>query len=71
MEPLPYLTSTVFDGSTPFSTGISQGTGLSPTQAGLGGLYTGIVKGAEDLKPERTRETEVGFDVGLLRERRT
>ena len=67
VEPLPYLTSTTFNGSTILA-GISQGTGLSPTQAGLGGLFTGIVKGAEDLKPERTRETEVGFDVGLLRD---
>jgi TonB-linked SusC/RagA family outer membrane protein len=67
VEPLPYLTSTTFNGSTILA-GISQGTGLTPTQAGLGGLFTGIVKGAEDLKPERTKETELGFDLGLLRE---
>ena len=63
-EPNAYLTSPTFDGSTVFS-GVVQGTGLSPTQAGFGGLTTALVKAAEDLGPERTREFEAGFDIGF------
>ena len=66
-EPAPYLTSTTFNGSTLLS-GIVQGTGNVPTYGGYGGLYTNFIRAAENLKPERTRETEVGFDVGLLRD---
>jgi len=68
VEPLAYLTSDLFNGVTLLA-GISQGTGISPTLGGLGGLYSSITKGAEDLKPERTKETEVGFDIGLLRDK--
>jgi TonB-linked SusC/RagA family outer membrane protein len=64
-EPTPYLTSTIFNGTVLLG-GISQGTGNSPTQAGLGGLATSNVKGAEDLRPERTKETEGGIDLGLF-----
>ena len=66
-EPAAYLTSTTFNGSTLLS-GIVQGTGNVPTYGGFGGLYTNFIKAAEDLKPERTKETELGFDVGLLRD---
>ena len=65
-EPLPYLTSQVF--STAILSGIAQGTGLTPTQAGLGGLASSLVKPATDLKPERTAEIETGFDIGLYRD---
>jgi TonB-linked SusC/RagA family outer membrane protein len=65
-EPLPYLTSQVF--STAVLSGIAQGTGLTPTQAGLGGLASSLVKPATDLKPERTSELESGFDLGLWRD---
>jgi TonB-linked SusC/RagA family outer membrane protein len=68
VEPLAYLTSNLYTG-TVLLAGISQGTGLSPTEGGFGGLYSAITKGAEDLKPERTKETEVGFDVGLVRDK--
>ena len=68
VEPLAYLTSNLYTG-TVLLAGISQGTGLSPSQGGFGGLYSAITKGAEDLKPERTKETEIGFDVGLLRDK--
>src|SRR4029453_13283372 len=68
VEPLAYLTSNLYTG-TVLLAGISQGTGLSPSQGGFGGLYSSITKGAEDLKPERTKETEFGFDVGLLRDK--
>ena len=62
-EPAPYLTSTIFNGTVLLG-GITQGTGNSPTQAGLGGLSTSNVKGAENLRPERTKETEGGIDIG-------
>ena len=65
-EPLPYLTSQVY--STAILSGIAQGTGLTPTQAGLGGLASSLVKPATDLRPERTAELETGFDIGLWRD---
>jgi TonB-linked SusC/RagA family outer membrane protein len=64
-EPQPYLTSNTFSGSA-LTGGISQGTGFSPTQSGLGGLYFSVTKPASVLKPERTKETEGGFDIGFL-----
>ncbi|MEJ7811934.1 MAG: SusC/RagA family TonB-linked outer membrane protein [Gemmatimonadaceae bacterium] len=67
-EPGAYLTQTVFNGSTLLG-GISQGTGLQPSLGGLGGLYSAITKGNPNLKPERTKETEVGFDLGLIRDK--
>jgi hypothetical protein len=67
-EPQPYLTSTNFLSNTIVS-GISQGTGETPTQNGLGGLVQGTVKGADALRPERTKEFETGFDVGLFRDK--
>ena len=64
-EPNAYLTSLTYDGSTILS-GIVQGTGFTPTYNGIGGLYTALRKPADDLREERTKELEVGFDVGLL-----
>jgi TonB-linked SusC/RagA family outer membrane protein len=64
-EPQPYLTSNTFSGSA-LTGAISQGTGFSPTQSGLGGLYFSVTKPASVLKPERTKETEGGFDIGFL-----
>ena len=66
-EPDPYLTSPTYDGATLLS-GIVQGTGMSPTLGGLGGLATSLIKAADDLRAERTNEVEVGFDVGLWRD---
>ena len=66
-EPNPYLGSTVF--SSALLSGIAQGTGLNPSQGGFGGLATGAVKGADDLKPERSREFEAGFDLGLFNDK--
>ena len=40
---------------------------LSPTQKG--GLTRAGAKSNDELKPERTRELEAGFDIGLLREK--
>jgi TonB-linked SusC/RagA family outer membrane protein len=66
-EPDPYLTSTTYDGATLLS-GIVQGTGMSPTLGGVGGLATSLIKAADDLRAERTKELEMGFDVGLWRD---
>jgi len=41
--------------------------GLSTSQNGLGGLVTQSRKPQENLGPERSKETEAGFDLGLLR----
>jgi TonB-linked SusC/RagA family outer membrane protein len=68
-EPLPYFTSDIFNSGSILLTPISQGTGLSPSQGGRGGLYTWIVKGADRLLPERTKEFETGFDLGLYRDK--
>lgn len=62
-EPLPYLTTVAF--SSGIVGGISQGTGLTPTQSGFGGLTSSFIRGADDLRPERTKELEAGFDIGL------
>ena len=67
-DPSPYLTSNIFQASTPLS-GITQGTGNLPVQNGLPGLATGITQGAEDLRPERSKELEAGVDLGLFRDR--
>jgi len=66
-EPPPYVTSLTY-----FSQifgGIAQGTGETPTQNGFGGLLTGGLKPADVLRPERSKELEAGFDLGLLRDR--
>lgn len=68
-EPLPYFTSPIFNSGSVLLTPISQGTGLSPSQGGRGGLYTWIVKAADRLVPERTKEFEGGFDLGLYRDK--
>jgi TonB-linked SusC/RagA family outer membrane protein len=67
-EPDPYLTSTIFSGSVPIG-GYTQGMGANPTQSGFGGLASSIVKGASSLRPERTKEFETGFDVGLFHDK--
>ena len=66
-EPPPYVTSLTY-----FSQifgGIAQGTGVTPTQNGFGGLLTGGQKPADVLRPERSKELETGFDLGLFRDR--
>lgn len=67
-EPQPYLTSATFSG-TGLTGGIAQGTGLTPTQSGLGGLFFTTTKPATTLHPERTKETEAGFDIGFWGEK--
>jgi len=66
-EPLPYLTSQTY--TTASFTTIAQGVGLTPTQNGFGGLASSFQKASTTLIPERTREFETGFDVGLFKDR--
>jgi hypothetical protein len=49
--------------------GITQGTGNLPVQNGLPGLATSITQGAENLRPERSKEFEAGVDLGLIRDK--
>jgi TonB-linked SusC/RagA family outer membrane protein len=67
-EPSPYLTSSTYQSNVPLS-GITQGTGMLPVQGGLPGLATSIVKGADQLRPERSKEWEAGVDLGLFRDK--
>jgi len=64
-EPQPYLSSVTFSG-TNLVGGIAQGTGFTPTQSGRGGLFFTSTKPATALRPERTKESEGGFDIGFL-----
>jgi len=38
----------------------------APTLNNLGGLYQGNIRGNPDIRPERAREFEAGFDLGLF-----
>jgi len=67
-EPDPYLTSTIYSGSTVIG-GYVQSTGANPSLAGFGGLASSIVKGASALRPERTKEFETGVDLGVFRDK--
>ena len=67
-EPLPYLTSVVYSG-TALVGSVSQGTGFTPVQSGFGGLIYTPTRPSTDLKTERTKEFEGGFDVGVFKER--
>jgi TonB-linked SusC/RagA family outer membrane protein len=67
-EPLPYLTSLTYTSG--IVGGISQGTGNTPTQNGIGGLVTrGELRPAASLKPERSKEFEAGVDLGFFKDR--
>jgi hypothetical protein len=67
-EPLPYLTSQTFTSG--IVGGISQGTGNTPTQNGLGGLVTrSELRPAQALKPERSKEFEAGVDLGFFKDK--
>lgn len=47
------------------------GTFIRPTTGGQGGAYRGATLEQPDLGPERTTETELGFDLALFGERAT
>src|SRR6476469_6285765 len=66
-EPAPYQIYDAFSyAAVPLDFG---GGSTSPTQNGSGGVVSNLVKGTPTLKPERTGETELGFDFGLLKQR--
>ncbi len=67
-EPQPYLTSVTFSGRSLVG-GIAQGTGFTPTQGNTAGLFYNFTKPAAKLKPERTKESEGGFDFGFWGEK--
>lgn len=66
-QPLAYQILTNFTSNTGvFAFG---GGSTNPSQAGNGGLVSDSVRGDLDLKFERTKEVEAGFDFGLLDQR--
>lgn len=66
-EPEPYQTITAFTTANLFDGG--WGPFLAPTYIGRGGLYTSDIRGQDELRPERTREFEAGFDLGFFDQR--
>ena len=66
-EPPVYQTITALSGTTPIGSGF--GDFINPSQGGFGGLLTSNLLGNENLKPERNKETELGFDLGLIDQR--
>jgi TonB-linked SusC/RagA family outer membrane protein len=68
LEPEPYQTTTITRFDIPASGGV-QGTGLSPILNGQGGATVNFLRGNPDLKEERSKEFEAGFDIGLLKDK--
>ncbi len=68
IEPDPYQTVTVVRSDLPSSGGV-QGTGLSPILNGQGGATLNFLRGNENLREERSKEFETGFDIGLFRDK--
>ena len=66
-EPPLYATSDYFSATSQFGSGYGDFVNIS--QSGAGGLITSFTQGNIDLEPERNRETEVGFDLGLFGQR--
>jgi outer membrane receptor protein involved in Fe transport len=62
-EPNVYATLATL-GRTTFGSGYTDQ--LSSTQGGYGGLVTSGTQGNDNLKPERQKEFETGFDLGLF-----
>ena len=65
-EPIVYQTITAFQTGSNTTT---WGEFLNYTQQGTGGLVTGFRKGNTALRPEVTREYEIGVDLGLFDQR--
>jgi TonB-linked SusC/RagA family outer membrane protein len=63
-EPGVYQTITALSLLTQYGSGF--GDVVNESQSGLAGVATGLAAGNSDLKPERTKETEVGVDFGFL-----
>lgn len=66
-EPPVYGTVTAFSLTTPIGSGF--GDFIKPSQSGVGGAVTDLQLGNNALKPERNKEWEVGFDLGLIDQR--
>ena len=47
-------------------TDFNPGSGIVPTLAGIGGLYTSASRGNPDIKPERVGELDTGVDLQFL-----
>jgi TonB-linked SusC/RagA family outer membrane protein len=62
-QPNPYLTVFTFLSGGTFQDG--WGDNLTASQGGFGGLFSDSTR-ATQLKPERTRELELGMDLGLF-----
>jgi TonB-linked SusC/RagA family outer membrane protein len=69
IEPQPYQTATVTRSDIPYAQGGVQGIGLSPTQNGVGGASLNFLGGNPDLREERSKEFEAGFDIGLIKDK--
>jgi TonB-linked SusC/RagA family outer membrane protein len=65
-QPDPYLTDFIYSATQHF---IDAYGGLFLSPQGSGGLATPAIEVARDLRPERTRELEGGFDLGLFGDR--
>lgn len=63
-EPPVYATITAYDPTTLFGSGF--GDFVQVSQSGQGGLVTDFTAGNPELKPERNKEFELGFDIGLF-----
>jgi len=64
-QPQPYLTAFTFLSGGTYLDG--WGNILTASQNGFGGLFSDTTR-AGQLKPERTREFEAGFDIGLFKD---
>lgn len=67
-EPPVYSTITAF-GSSTAAFGDGWGASLTSNAYGYGGFYTSGGKGQDKILPQRSKEFEVGFDLGLLEEK--
>jgi hypothetical protein len=64
-EPAPYLTTVTYVAGGKFTD--PYGVAIGASEGGIGGLYTSTVLPAKGLRPERTKELELGTDLGLIR----
>jgi TonB-linked SusC/RagA family outer membrane protein len=66
VQPDPYSTNSIY-----FTGNLGEGWGpvLSTRYSGFGGYVSGANKGQDNIKPERTKETEVGIDLAFWNER--
>ncbi len=67
-QPAPYLLTSVLLGAWNGNDG-GWGPAISSGQNGLGGLITSFILPTTDLGPERVKEFETGFDLGLWQDK--